>query len=189
MTEGSQVPVDETLVVTRALERSGIPYAVGGAIALIYWAEPRGTVDIDINVFLGTDEAERVAKSLGEVGIAVSPAALAEIGRTAQVRLDFAGTPIDLFFSDVPFHDSAQARVVRVPFEGAEIAVLSAEDLVVCKAMFNRRKDWADIEQVLYTRGAEFDAAYVRGWLTEMLGSADRRLAEFEAICLEVGTE
>ena len=40
-------------------ERHGIPYAVGGAIALDYYiAEPRGTVDIDIDVFLPPQDRE-----------------------------------------------------------------------------------------------------------------------------------
>jgi hypothetical protein len=38
--------------IAQALEQAQIPYAFGGAIALAYYAAPRGTEDIDINVFL-----------------------------------------------------------------------------------------------------------------------------------------
>jgi len=30
---------------------TGLPHAFGGALALAYYAEPRATVDIDVNVF------------------------------------------------------------------------------------------------------------------------------------------
>lgn len=33
------------------LERGGLAHAFGGALALAHVAEPRGTVDVDVNVF------------------------------------------------------------------------------------------------------------------------------------------
>lgn len=32
-----------------ALDGAGIPYAIGGAIALGAWSDPRGTYDVDLN--------------------------------------------------------------------------------------------------------------------------------------------
>ena len=45
--------------VADAFERSGLPYAFGGAIALLYAGEPRSTADIDLNVFINADAAAR----------------------------------------------------------------------------------------------------------------------------------
>ena len=39
-----------------ALDEAAIPHAVGGAIALGYYAEPRATIDVDINVFVPVTE-------------------------------------------------------------------------------------------------------------------------------------
>jgi hypothetical protein len=67
-----------------------------------------------------------------------------------------------------------------MPFEEITMPVLSAEDIVIFKAMFNRPKDWLDIEQVILTQAAGFDAAYALGWLDRMVGPDDssrRRLA------------
>ncbi len=38
------------LAIDHAL--SSIPHAFGGALALAYYAEPRATIDIDLNVFV-----------------------------------------------------------------------------------------------------------------------------------------
>ena len=50
----------------------------------------------------------------------------------------------------------------------------------MCKAIFDRPKDWVDIEEVL-AWGTEVDAVAVLGWIEELLGSESgqyARLAE-----------
>jgi hypothetical protein len=86
---------------------------------------------------------------------------------------------IDLFFAYDPFHDSCRARAVPVDFYGEPLSVLSAEDIVLFKTLFNRPKDWPDIEQLLAVQGRGFDAGYARRWVAEMLppdDSARKRL-------------
>ena len=54
------------------LEAHGIPYAIGGALALGYYTEPRGTVDVDINIFVTPPHAiDALLQRLGEVGFEV----------------------------------------------------------------------------------------------------------------------
>ena len=38
-------------VIVRLMETERIPYAVGGAISLLYWGEPRATADIASTCF------------------------------------------------------------------------------------------------------------------------------------------
>ena len=47
-----RLPDEKVAELAVLFARSGTPHAFGDAIALVYWSEPRGTVDIDINVFL-----------------------------------------------------------------------------------------------------------------------------------------
>jgi hypothetical protein len=134
-------------------------------------------------VFVSTNGASSVLSVLERAGIlADTERAKADVAATAQTRMDFSGTPVDLFFSDVPFHDSCRERAVRVPFGEIGMNVLSAEDLVVCKVMFDRAKDWLDIEQVLYASGKSFDARYVLAWIEEMLGDDDERVRRFAGL-------
>ena len=52
--------VDKILVISETLEIRHLPYAFGGALALAFCTEPaRGTIDIDVNVFVGQDEAAK----------------------------------------------------------------------------------------------------------------------------------
>ena len=180
---------DKIAYVAGLLDLNGIPYAVGGAISIAYWAEPRGTGDIDINIFLRAGHAGRVANLLAGAGITSDTERIVrEVTATAQVRVDYDGTPLDLFFNNLPFHESCAERKVRVPFGEIEMNVLSAEDLVVCKAMFNRSRDWPDIEQIMYVQGGQFDLDYTLGWLTEMLGPGSPQAGRIGAIAAEVET-
>ena len=137
---------DKVLALHRELQRHGIPHAMGGAIALAYAVgEARATHDVDVNVFVSTDRAREVLQSL-PTGVRVRPEDIEAASNDGQVRLRWDDNPVDLFFSTVDFHDVAATRIREVPFERGSIPVLSATDLVVCKALYGRGKDWVDIE-------------------------------------------
>jgi hypothetical protein len=90
-------------------------------------------------------------------------------------------TPIDLFFSYDAFHEAAgQARRV-VPFGDATISILAAEHLIVCKAVFNRPRDWVDIDSVL-EGGAELDVAEVLRWVGRIAADEDPRYNRIVAV-------
>ena len=71
--------------------------------------------------------------------------------------------------------------VRKVPFADVRIPILSPEHLIVCKVLFDRPKDWLDIEQVLLTE-ADLDLGEVRGWLDKAFSPGDPRLARFEEL-------
>ena len=164
---------EKVLRVMGALEEAGIPAAVGGALALAYYAQPRTTSDADINLFVSVTEVDAVMEAMDRAGVETSPSKTAESRAREQVRLLFGETFIDLFFPLHAFHESCQRRAVRMEFDGGFLPILSAEDLVVFKVLFNRPKDWFDIESVLETQGALFDGAYVLRWLDDMVGATD----------------
>ena len=52
--------VDKIVTLHRSLEAAGVPHAFGGALALAWCTQrARGTVDIDVNIFLAPTEAGR----------------------------------------------------------------------------------------------------------------------------------
>jgi hypothetical protein len=181
---GAPLLDEKVIALERALEGGRLPHAFGGALALAYYATPRGTVDIDLNVFVPAERAGPVLELLGGLGVATrGEAALREIAERGQVRLRFGGTPVDLFFSYDPLHESAMRRRRRVPFgDGVSISILSAEDLAVFKAIFDRAKDWSDLREMLFAQGAGFDAEYALHWLRRILPPDDARRARFEAL-------
>ena len=148
-------------------------HAIGGALALAFYAEPRVTIDVDINVFVATDRWPEVRDALAPLGVDVRVDAAA-LERDGQVRVWWGRNPVDLFFSYDPFHEAMRLAARRVPFGSTTIEILSPEHLTVCKAMFDRPKDWLDIEQILIAT-EPLDVAEIQSWLERLVGSADPR--------------
>jgi predicted nucleotidyltransferase len=170
--------------LARALESAGVAYALGGSIALAYAAEPRATRDVDINLFCPPDHARAALGVLHDAGMDIDIDAALELARERfDARGHVQGVRIDLFFDSIPLHALALKRRVRVDLLGTPVWVLSAEDLAVLKAMFDRDKDWVDIAAMVADRGDRFDRAYVRGQLADHLGGDDPRLVHFEHVC------
>jgi hypothetical protein len=162
------VLADRLLAVHRALDDAGLPHAFGGAIALAYCTEePRGTRDVDVNVFVGTEHADAVLAALPR-GVAVTPADADAARRDGQVRVWWDDTPLDVFFDVHDFHQEVAAAVHEVPFAGAAIPVLDCLALVVFKALYNRTKDWADIEAM--AEATTFDVHGALAWVVRLGG-------------------
>ena len=78
---------DSALVIARELERRGVPYAIGGALAYGIWSDPRNTNDIDLNVFVGDDrlgEAFPLGRAGRDVPADLRPARSAHPGRAGR---------------------------------------------------------------------------------------------------------
>jgi hypothetical protein len=176
------VNLPERLVALHeALDAADVPHAFGGAIALAYWTlDPRGTSDIDCNLFVPAAKPRPALAALPEA--IRQPADLeAIIARDGQVRLWWGETPVDLFFDYEPIHEQAARNTRTVPFHGTEIPILGPVELVVFKVMFDRTRDWADVEAVV--GAGSVDLAEVRATMRALLGADDprfERLAETE---------
>lgn len=159
-----------------------IPHAFGGAIALAYYAEPRATIDIDLNVFVPPSRFDDVAGPLSKVGVTTDDPSIAElVRRDGQARVMWNSTPIDLFFAYDAFHKAAGAARRQVPFAAGSIPILASEHLVVCKAVFNRAKDWVDIDAMLAVDG-DLDVAEVLRWVGRIAGDDDPRYERVAAV-------
>lgn len=159
-----------------------VPHAFGGAIALAYYAEPRATIDIDLNVFVAVDRYREVAALLVPLGVAADDPAVIQLAqRDGQVRAFWDATPIDLFFNYDPFHDAAARSRTNVPFADTTIPILSASHLVACKVVFNRPRDWVDIDAMLLAE-APVDVAEVMRWVGRIAGDTDPRYERIAAL-------
>jgi hypothetical protein len=171
--------IDRIVAVCESLDRAAVPWALGGALALAYATnEPRGTRDIDVNVFVGPADARAVFAAM-PVGVVFTDADVDEARTRDQVRLWWDTTPIDVFFASDLFHFEVAGRCRTVPFEGRRIKVLAAEDLAVFKALFDRTKDWADIEAMIESNAVDLQLAAER--LGGLLGD-DPRVARLRTL-------
>ncbi|MGB7587824.1 MAG: nucleotidyl transferase AbiEii/AbiGii toxin family protein [Solirubrobacterales bacterium] len=172
---------DKVIAVHERFRAAKIPHAFGGALALAYYAEPRATIDIDVNVFAPTDRWRDAIDALASVGVESTSLNPAALERDGQCRLWWGNNPIDLFFSYDPIHEEMRKEARRVPFGDTTLPILSPEHLAICKAIFDRPKDWIDIEQMLVAVDA-LDVGKVERWLERMVGKRDPRPRHLEEL-------
>lgn len=170
---------EKLLVLHRGLEAAKVPHAFGGAIALAYSTlDPRGTSDIDVNVFEPATDPVPALAALPD-GIERPDGTAETIARDGQIRLWWDETPVDLFFDYEPIHAEAARNRRLVEFAGTRIPILGPDELALFKAMFDRTQDWADIEALL--AAGTVDVPHVRKRLTGLVGAGDARVARLDA--------
>lgn len=171
---------EKVAVLDRTLEDANVAHAVGGALALAYYGEPRLTVDVDLNLFVPASDFPEIAKLLGTLGVETH-AHQDEVVRDGQVRMWWGRNPVDLFFAYDPFHEAMDRAAREVAFGDTKIRILAPEHLMVCKAVFDRSKDWLDIEQMLV--GVEdLQPVEVFGWLEHIVGQDNQRLDRLQEL-------
>ena len=152
---------DQLLAVHDALDGAGIPHAIGGAIALGYCTlEPRGTRDLDVNVFVGPERAREVFAALPRGRRGQRRRELEQAERDGQVRSavwDHAGRSVPQRAA-VPRRGRRRTSA-RFRSKGARSRSSSCTALAVFKAMFDRTQDWADIEAMVEARALDLDEA------------------------------
>lgn len=171
---------DKIVELHEAFAETDVPHAFGGALALAWCTQrARGTIDIDVNVFLPADRADGVLAALPPQVSHTDDdrRALLDDGQT---RLWWDGTPVDVFLDTTPFHRDVGSRVRFEPFGGTVIPFLACRDLAVFKAFFDRTKDWADLEDM--QAAGTLDVEAVAGVLVRYLGGDDHRIARLRAL-------
>lgn len=172
--------VRKIVALHRALDRAQLPHAFGGALALAWCTErARGTIDIDVNVFVDTTATREVIAALPKA-VVRSDAQIATLEREGQVRLWWDRTPVDVFLDTTPFHRQVMRRCRSESFGGTDVPFLSCLDIAVFKAFFNRTKDWADLEEMQAARTLEIPR--VMAVLIEHIGVADERVRKLDAM-------
>lgn len=162
------------VAVHEMLDSMRVPHQFGGAVALAWYRSPRATTDVDLNVTVAPEDAEPVLGAIAHLGVTVTAADRATIDRDGQARLDWDGSYLDLFFATLDFHQAMAKRLRQVQFGPVQIPILSPEHLLVCKAVFDRPKDWVDIEEMI-AWGTEIDSAEVMRWIEEILGAGSEQ--------------
>jgi hypothetical protein len=152
---------ERVIAVHEALAAAGIPHAIGGAIALGHYAEPRPIRDIDVNVFVPPERRAEVE------------AALAPLGDD--------GPPVHLFFDEDALHEAMPAAVREVPYAGATIPLVSPEHLLVRKVTLDRPKDWPDIEAIL-SSPTPLDVPEIESWVVDLTDNDVRRVEKLRGL-------
>ena len=163
------------VAIHQALDDAAIPHAFGGALALAWCTQrARGTIDIDLNVFVGIERTDELLAALPPE-VRWKAADARRLREDGQHRLWWDTTPVDVFLNTTEFHDAAGARARGEVFEAVQLPFLSCADLAVFKAFYDRTKDWADLEEM--RDAGTLDVDRVVGVLVRYLGAEDPRVA------------
>lgn len=178
--------VDVARAVADTLQQHGIDYAIGGALALAFYAPPRATIDVDVNAFVDVSTGmDAVRDALTAVGFTFDgpwDRVRSAAAETGQFRGTIHGLRVDVFIPAIPYYGELFSGSREVTLLGRPIRVLGPEDLAVLKVMFFRRKDLADVEALYRDQGPNLDRGYIRARLIEFVGEDDERLRALEAI-------
>jgi hypothetical protein len=162
------------------LDRADVPHAFGGALALAWCTrQARGTIDIDLNIFVPAEGAAAALAVLPD-GVAITEANRSEIQHDGQSRLWWGAIPVDVFFDTTEFHVAAGQRTRREQFAGRSVPFLSCTDVAVFKAFFDRPKDWVDLHEMVQVGSVDVDHAL--GVLVRYLGGDDHRVERLRAL-------
>lgn len=183
------------VLLHRALGDGGIDHAFGGGLALAFHvARPRATRDIDVGVSADGRRVEDVLRSL-PAGVRWGPkqARTAEVLGAVKLRW-VRGIPVDLFF---PVDDLARVALERAEthvFAGSAMKFVTATDLAVLKATFDRgtdrtgkERDWLDIRAML--QAGTVDVAEATRWIRRAAPHRGAELARFTALIEDVRCE
>ena len=168
--------VEKILALHESLQEAGLPHAFGGALALAWCMhQARGTIDIDVNVFVeaGPTGAQALVAALPG-GVQVGAKDMLALNEEGQARLLWQGTPIDVFLNTTDIHVEAAKSTIWEAFAGRRLPFLSCFHVAVFKAFFNRAKDWADLEAMRDAGTLDIDA--VKAVLVQHLGEPDERI-------------
>jgi hypothetical protein len=148
--------VELIIAVHRHLDGAGVGHAFGGALALAYVVDPRGTVDVDVNVFLPEAALDRVVDALEPLGLRRAGGPGDDHPPIAGVRFEHADDPfpVDVFPSLHERYQEIERRRILRPFGRGDdvLPFLSAEDLCLFKLSYGRPKDWVDLAAVAAAR-------------------------------------
>ena len=187
---------DVVLRLGSLFEHLGVPYAIGGAVAVSFWGVPRTTQDADCLVAVPAVAYQRLADALNTQGFVIdgSPAAqpvtvealLQQVRDDQYMTLVCRATSVELFVPIVPLQHSILKRAVGRSFHGHTIRVTTPEDLILLKMAFHRHKDLQDIKGILHIQKGHLDLSYLWHWSARMLEASaahelDELIATYEA--------
>jgi hypothetical protein len=145
----SNIPLADVLRAANGLVAGGLieDWALGGALAAIYYVEPFATYDADI-FFIPKDKGLTA-------GVPALYAHLQSQGwQVEREHLLVGGFPVQ-FLAASGLTEEAVREAVRIEYEGVPAKVFRAEHIVAIAARVGRQKDKARIEQLL--QQAELD--------------------------------
>lgn len=138
----------------RILKKYNVKYLVIGGYAVVQYAEPRFTKDLDVLIGVDQENAEAVYKALIEFGAplaGLTPKDFSEEGYFFQMGVPPVRVDVLMGIPGIEFEECWKRRV-EVDFDGLPVTFMSKQDLIVSKRAAGRPQDLIDAD--LLSKGA-----------------------------------
>ena len=132
----------------RIFNEHNVRYMVIGGYAVVQYAEPRFTKDLDVLISTDATNAEAVYNALREFGAplaGLTPHDFAEEGFFFQMGVPPVRVDILMGIPGIQFEDCWNRRV-EVDFEGLRVIFISKQDLIASKRAAGRPQDLIDAD-------------------------------------------
>lgn len=160
---------DAARTAVAQLEAAGVDYLLVGALAYFAYGLPRHTDDVDAVVSVSTEKLDAVLQALPP-DFQVDPQARMEhFTATTRWVVNIARSVVKLefFLLGADAHHAEEfLRRRRLWLSGLDIEawIATAEDLIIQKLRWARRKDLDDITNILVIQGSTLDFPYIEKW-------------------------
>ncbi len=161
--------LEATGFVISALDALSIDHLLVGALSSNAYGIPRSTKDADLVVVLETGDLDRIVGRLGDDFRLDRQMQFEMLTHSTKNVIEYKPTKfeIELFrLGDDEHHQERfQRRLLRDIAElGTKVWIPTAEDVVIQKLRWARRKDLDDVEGVLAVSGRGLDWQYIFRW-------------------------
>lgn len=132
----------------RILDANQVKYLVIGGYAVVQYAEPRFTKDLDLWISTEPANAEAVFRALREFGaplMGLTPKDFSEEGYFFQMGVPPVRVDVLMGIPGVRFEECWNRRV-DVDFEGLRVSFISKADLIAAKRASGRPQDLIDAD-------------------------------------------
>ena len=145
-------------------------YAIGGAMAAVFYIEPVATFDLDVSVLLPAAERDQTSVTLARQTQWLARRGYSAAGEHVMIE----SVPVQLLPAYNPLVAEAVAASVERPLGQAKARVCRPEHLMAVLVQTGRPKDRARLQ--MFLEEAEFDRALLEE-LIDRYGLMDRWLA------------
>jgi predicted nucleotidyltransferase len=130
-----------------------VRYLIIGGYAVIQYAEPRYTKDLDVWISTDTANAQAIYQALKEFGAplaGLTAADFAEEGYFYQMGVPPMRVDILMGIPGIEFEDAWEKKV-EIDFDGLAVTFISREDLITAKRASGRPQDMIDADTLAGT--------------------------------------
>ncbi|MFH1453507.1 MAG: DUF6036 family nucleotidyltransferase [Armatimonadota bacterium] len=160
--------------ICRKLETSDIPYMITGGSAVGFWGYIRTTMDIDIIIQIQSKKVEQFLKGLeNEAYINIDEAEKSiRDKKMFNIILNKSCFKIDI----IPLNEKDEyekekfKNKVKINFQSKEIFIISPEDLIISKLIWNRlsggsERQLKDCESIYKLNSENLNLDYITKWV------------------------